>query len=105
MSDGIFKAEPFFGGIDGAPSGDPRWIVKNPDGMIIVNTVGGNDKENAKLIANACNRSVEDYEPVRVGCTIMVVRDGKVLLGERGDACETAVGCLPRRQNGLWRNS
>jgi len=31
-------------------------------------------------------------EPVRVGCTIMVVRDGKVLLGERGDACETIPG-------------
>jgi len=28
-------------------------------------------------------------EPVRVGCTIIVVRDGKLLFGERGEACET----------------
>jgi len=31
---------------------------------------------------------------VRVGCVVMIVRDGKVLLGERGDSCETAQGVL-----------
>ena len=31
-------------------------------------------------------------EPVRVGCTLMVVRGGKVLLGKRGQDCETAKG-------------
>jgi 8-oxo-dGTP diphosphatase len=29
-------------------------------------------------------------EPVRVGCTIIIHRQGRVLLGERGDSCETA---------------
>ena len=28
-------------------------------------------------------------EPVRVGTTIIVVRDGKYLIGERGESCET----------------
>ena len=28
-------------------------------------------------------------EPVRVGCTIAIIRDGLVLLGERGEGCET----------------
>jgi 8-oxo-dGTP diphosphatase len=31
-------------------------------------------------------------EPVRVGCVVMIVRDGKVLLGKRGAECETAKG-------------
>lgn len=88
MSKGIFKAEALFGG----DSGDPRWIVKNSSGEMIVNTIGGDDEENAKLIANACNRYVEDYEPVRVGCTILVHRHGRVLIGERGEDCQTAPG-------------
>ena len=29
---------------------------------------------------------------VKTGCVVMIVRDGKVLLGERGDACQTAKG-------------
>lgn len=29
---------------------------------------------------------------VRVGCTILIFRDGKVLLGERGESCETIPG-------------
>lgn len=86
MSNGIFKAEALFGG----GSGDPRWIVKNPSGEMMANTIGGNDEENAKLIANACNRYVEDYEPVRVGCTILVHRHGRVLIGERGEDCQIA---------------
>jgi 8-oxo-dGTP diphosphatase len=31
-----------------------------------------------------------ELEPVRVGCTIIVHRHGRVLLGERGESCETA---------------
>jgi len=31
-----------------------------------------------------------ELEPVRVGCAIIVYRHGRVLLGERGEACETA---------------
>ncbi len=81
MTDGIYKAEKM---------ADPLWVVVSPDNEIIAQTVGGDDEKNANLFANACNRYVEDYEPVRVGCTIIVHRHGNVLLGERGEACETA---------------
>ncbi len=34
----------------------------------------------------------EDKEPVRVGTTAIIVRDGKILWGLRGEGCETAPG-------------
>jgi len=83
MSDGIYKAQKM---------AEPQWAIVSPDNKLIANTLGGDDEENANLIANACNRYVEDYEPVRVGCTLLVHRHGRVLLGERGRDCQTASG-------------
>jgi len=37
-------------------------------------------------------KKVKADEPVRVGCTVVVVKKNKLLLGLRGDACETAAG-------------
>lgn len=56
----MYKAEPLFKGSDL----DPRWIIKNPSGEMIMTTVGGDDEINAIFIANACNafQSVEEIE-------------------------------------------
>ncbi len=85
MNSGIFKAEPFVKDSEQ----DPRWMIENPDGQWIASTVGGHDEENAKLIANACNE-YKKPEPVRTSCTILIHRQGNVLLGERGKDCGVA---------------
>jgi 8-oxo-dGTP diphosphatase len=88
MNNKIYKAEPFIPW----SREDPRWVIINPDNNIIAVTASNNDELNATRIVNALNNLETKCKPVQVGCTIMIVRDKKVLLGKREKDCETTIG-------------